>query len=159
MAVRSTPPSQEDTGSHRIGTPISRQHIDTARTPARVLAGLAFVAYSSVGTIVGMHSDLMPALARRPDGDILGYGIGAAVAALIFLAELFLAEVSTFWYIVVLIPDTWYTYRFSGWIEALVRSRVTDPIWAMAVTVLATGLFSLATAYFGERLLFGRRRR
>ena len=160
MTVRSTPPTQDEGRSHvSLGTPIPRQHLDTTRKPARVLFGAIFVAYSSIGTILGVHADLKPALARRSDGDILGYGIGALAAFIIFAAELYLAEVSTFWYIVVLIPDTWYTYRLSGWIEPIVTSYVADPVWAMAVTVLATGLFSLAVAYMGERLLFGRRRR
>lgn len=157
MAVRSQQTSTEEPTA-RGGTPIARRHLDSFRTPARIILGALFVAYSSIGTIVGVSGDLAPALAHREDGAILGYGIGIAVAALIFVAELLLAEVSLFWYIVVLVPDTWYTYRFSGWIGAIARAHITDPLTAMLATVVLTGLFALAVAYFGERLLFGKRR-
>ena len=141
-----------------VAAPLPRHYLDTSRRPARVIAGAVFVAYSSIGTVLGIQSDLSPALASRQDGDILGYGIGLAVAIAIFIAELLLAEVSLWWYIVVLVPDTWYTYRFSGWIGAIVRARVADTFTASLTTIVITGLFSLAVAYFGERLLFGRRR-
>jgi hypothetical protein len=138
--------------------PLSREYLDTSRRPMRVLAGAAFVAYSSIGTILGVQGDLAPALASRDDSAILGYGIGVVVAVIIFVAELLLAEVSLWWYLVVLVPDVYYTYRFSGWIGAIVHARVADAFAAQVATVIITGLFSLAVAYFGERLLFGRRR-
>lgn len=141
-----------------IAPPLSRQYLDASRRPARVLAGAAFVAYSSLGTILGVQNDLAPALASRTDSDILGYGIGLAVAIGIFVAELLLAEVSLWWYLVVLVPDAWYTYRFSGWIGAIIRAQVSDAFTAQVATVILTGIFALAVAYFGERLLFGRRR-
>jgi len=157
MSIRSEP--IRDREEHRsAASPLPRRYLDTARRPARVLAGIAFVAYSSIGTIVGVQDDLAPALAKRADGDILGYTIGVVVAALIFVAELLLAEVSIFWYLVVLIPDVWYTYRFSGWIGAIVTSRIAEPFTAQLITIAVTGLFAVAVAYFGERLLFGRRR-
>lgn len=138
--------------------PLPRRYLDTSRRPMRVLAGAAFVAYSSIGTIIGVRSDLTPALASRADSAILGYGVGLAVAAIIFVAELLLAEVSLWWYLVVLVPDTWYTYRFSSWIGAIIQARLSDPFVASVATVAVTGMFALAVAYFGERLLFGRRR-
>ena len=142
-----------------IAAPLSRNYLDSARTPARVLAGVLFVAYSSIGTVIGVQGDLAPALAHRTDGLIVGYALGFALALLIFLAELLLAEVSPFWYSVVLIPDVWYTYRFSGWIGAIIRANVeADSLIVGAVVVITTTLFSLAVAYFGERLLFGKRR-
>lgn len=153
--------------SHRIederearGTaaPLPRRYLDTSRRPARILAGVAFVAYSSIGTILGVQEDLAPSLANRADGAILGYGIGVAAAIVIFVAELLLAEAAFFWYVLFLIPDAWYTYRFSGWIAPLIETRIADPTLAQIVTVALTGLFAVAVAYFGERLLFGKRR-
>ena len=141
-----------------VAPPLSRQYLDTSRRPARVMAGAAFVAYSALGTILGVQSDLAPALASHEDGAILGYAIGVAVAVIIFVAELLLAEVSLWWYLVVLVPDAWYTYRFSGWIGAIIYARVSEPFAAQVASVVLTGLFALAVAYFGERLLFGRRR-
>lgn len=160
MTVKTVETRNGDPVAQRGGVapPLSRQYLDTSRRPARVLAGAAFVAYSSLGTILGVQSDLAPALASRTDSDILGYGIGLAVAVGIFVAELLLAEVSLWWYLVVLVPDTWYTYRFSGWIGAIIRAQVSDAFTAQVATVVLTGIFALAVAYFGERLLFGRRR-
>lgn len=140
--------------------PIPRKFLDMFRTPARILFGVVFVAYSSIGTVVGVQSDLAPALIERADGLMIGYGAGFALALIIFLAELLLAEVSPFWYSVFLLPDVWYTYRLSGWIGAIIRAKVqADPLFETTATVIATIIFSLAVAYFGERLLFGRRRR
>ena len=158
MTVRSENLRDAHAETQGHAAPLPRRYLDISRRPARVLAGAAFVAYSSIGTILGVQSDLAPALANHPDGAILGYSIGVALAAIIFVAELLLAEASVFWYIVVLIPDTWYTYRFSGWIGAIIQAKVADPFAVQAATIIITGIFSLAVAYFGERLLFGRRR-
>lgn len=142
----------------RVGTPIPRHYLDNFRQPARVLAGAAFVAYSSLGTIIGVQDDLAPALASRPDGAILGYGTGLAAAIIIFVAEMLLAEVSTGWYLVFLAPDAWYTYQFSGWIGAIVEARMGETLVAQVLTIVLTSIFAVLVAYFGERLLFGRRR-
>ena len=159
MTVKSTYTSDDaHTETRGYAAPLPRRYLDTSRRPARVLFGAAFVAYSSIGTILGVQSDLAPALANHVDGAILGYSIGVAVAIVIFVAELLLAESAFFWYLIFLAPDAWYTYRFSGWIGAVVQSRIADPWSAQVVTVAVTGLFAIAVAYFGERLLFGKRR-
>lgn len=159
VKTRSTTAYEEDEPRRGgIAPPLSRHYLDTSRRPARVLAGAAFVAYSSIGTILGVHEDLAPALANRTDGAILGYGIGIGVAIIIFVAELLLAESAFFWYLIFLAPDVWYTYRFSDWIAPLVETRIADPTLAQIVSVVITGLFAVAVAYFGERLLFGKRR-
>lgn len=157
MTVKSEYTSERARGYPDPAAPISRNYLDTFRRPARIFAGVIFVAYSSIGTVVGVQSDLAPALAGRIE---LGYIIGFALALLIFFAELLLAEVSSFWYSVVLLPDAWYTYRLSGWIGAIIRAHVqSDPLIVTGIIVIITALFSLMVAYFGERLLFGRRRR
>jgi hypothetical protein len=140
------------------GTPIDRRHLDTARRPLRILCGILFVGYSSVGTIVGVRDDLAPALAGNPDAAIIGAGVGMVLALAIFLAEILLAESTLGWYLLVLAPDVWYTYWFSSWIGAIVGASMAPGIVADAVSIVITALFSLAVAYLGERLLFGKRR-
>lgn len=140
------------------GAPIDRKHLDVARTPFRVLLGILFVGYSSISTIDGVRSDLAPALLGNPDGATIGLVVGVLVALGIFVAEILLAEASIFWYLVVLAPDAWYTYRFSDWIDTILRPHLPAEINAAFVTIPITILFSLAVAYFGERLLFGKRR-
>jgi hypothetical protein len=127
------------THSRPIGAPIDRRHLDTARRPLRILCGILFVGYSSIGTIIGVRDDLAPALG-------------------IFLAEILLAEAAIGWYLVVLAPDVWYTYHFSDWIGAIVKASMAPGFAADAVSIIITALFSLAVAYFGERLIFGKRR-
>ncbi len=146
--VRSTP----------LGAPISRKHLDTARTPFRVLLGAAFVAYSSLGTVVGVRSLLSPALAQAHDGPMVGLLVGILVALVIFGAEVLLSDVSLVWYLVPLAPDVYFTYTFSGWIGAIMRAQIEDEPVATVLVVLITTAFSLGVAYFGERLLFGQRR-
>lgn len=144
--------------SRPLAAPIDRRHLDTARTPFRVLLGVLFVGYSSIGTIIGVRDDLAPALAGRPDGPMIGLAVGIGLALAIFLAEIFLAEAALGWYLLVLIPDAWYTFRFSDWIDAVLRPQLPTGVVAGVVIVTITALFSLAVAYFGERLLFGKRR-
>jgi hypothetical protein len=79
------------------------------RRPFRVLLGAAFVGYSSIGTIVGVQSDLAPVLAGNPDGAMIGLALGFVLALGIFIAEILLAEAALFWYLLVLAPDAWYT--------------------------------------------------
>ena len=57
-----------------------------------------------------------------------------------------------------LIPDVWYTYRFSAWIDAVLRPRLPSGLVGSAIVVVVTAVFSLLVAYFGERLLLGKRR-
>jgi hypothetical protein len=144
--------------SSPMGPPISRHHLDTARRPFRVLLGILFVGYSSIGTIVGVQSDLAPALAQRPDGAMLGLAVGIGLALAIFVAEVLLAEAALGWYIMVLIPDSWYTIRFSDWIGLIMYAHMPDGVITRMSVVLVTAVFSIAVAYFGERLLFGKRR-
>lgn len=138
--------------------PIDRRHLDAARRPFRVLLGAAFVGYSSIGTVVGVQGDLAPALASTPDGVIIGLIVGCVAALGIFIAEILLAEAAFFWYVLVLAPDAFYTYRFSGWIGAIIRAHMQPGLTAEAVVVLITAVFALLVAWLGERLLFGKRR-
>lgn len=150
MKTRSTPLAN--------GTPIDRRHLDNARRPLRILCGILFVGYSSVGTIVGIRDDLAPALAGNPQGALIGAGIGMVLALAIFLAEIVLAEAAIGWYLLVLIPDVWYTYWFSDWIGAIIKASMAPGLAADALTIVITAGFSIAVAYLGERLLFGKRR-
>jgi hypothetical protein len=146
--------------SRQLGSapPIDRRHLDRARRPFRVLLGATFVGYSSIGTIVGVQGDLAPALASTPDGATIGLIIGFGLALAIFLGEILLAEAALFWYLLVLAPDAWYTYRFSSWIGLVLRPHLPAGLVGEIVIVVITAVFSLLVAYFGERLLFGKRR-
>jgi hypothetical protein len=144
--------------SRPLAAPIDRRHLDTARRPLRILCGILFVGYSSIGTIVGVRGDLGSALANNPDAAMIGAGVGMALALGIFLAEILLAEAAIGWYLLVLAPDAWYTYRFSDWIGAIVHGSMAPGIAADVLSIIITAVFALAVAYFGERLLFGKRR-
>jgi hypothetical protein len=138
--------------------PLDRRHLDTARTPFRLLLGILFVGYSSIGTILGVNGDLTPALAAREDGAVIGLAAGVIIAAGIFIAEILLAEAAIGWYLIVLAPDAWYTYRLSGWIGTIARAHLSHGLLTTVIIIAVTAVFSLAVAYFGERLLFGKRR-
>jgi len=138
--------------------PIDRRHLDAARRPFRVLLGALFVGYSAIGTVVGVRDDLAPALTSSPDAAMIGLIVGCGVALGIFIAEILLAEAALGWYLLVLAPDVWYTYHFSDWIGAIIRAHMPAGLVTTVVVVIVTAVFSLAVAYLGERLLFGRRR-
>jgi hypothetical protein len=145
------------------GAPISRTHLDAARTPLRVFFGVVFVSYSAISTVVGFRDDLAPlAWSATPIAGALtlGLALGLALAAAIFVGEVLLAEAAFLWYLPLLALDTWYTARWSAWIGTLIRAHLdADPLTEDVIAFVAIWGASLAVAYFGERLIFGKRRR
>jgi hypothetical protein len=94
------------------GAPISRTHLDAARTPLRVFFGVVFVSYCAISTVVGVRDDLAPlAWSATPIVGALtiGLALGLALAAGIFVGEVLLAESALVWYVPLLLLDAWYT--------------------------------------------------
>jgi hypothetical protein len=150
-------------GKPLTGAPLSRSYIDLARRPARLLLAFVLVAYSSVATVVvvqGAFPDVAWWNAHLAGPFTIGAAIGVGIAALITLAELFLAEITMFGYLIVVACDAFLTYRFSTWAQDLLHSLVRvegtiEDTIVLLLLIVASG----AVAYFGERLLFGKRRR
>lgn len=153
----------QSTPTVRVGTPIDRKHLDRSRTPARVIAGVVFVGYSVISTVIGVQGDLAP-LAWTNEIALwtltYGFVLGLLAAVVIFAAEVLLAEVSLFWFVLFLLPDAWYTRRFSGWLGELIHAHLqSSPMVETIAAEAVMWLAAVACAYFGERLLFGKRRR
>ena len=142
--------------------PIDRKYLDTARAPIRVLFGLVFVSYCAISTIIGVQGDLSPLpWSVQPIASILtpGFLLGACVAAAIFIGEALLAEASLVWYAPLLAVDAWYTARWSDWIGILIHAHLQiDPLVEDILTFVVTWAAAILIAYFGERLIFGKRR-
>lgn len=148
------------------GSTVDRAWLDMAYRPLRIMLGVLFVAFCAVSTIYGVHDDALGTLTKHQvaiqantglDAHGAGYAIGVAVAAIIFIGEVVTGERHPLVYMIFLGPDVYYSQNFTTVIadffvpgEGLV---VTSIIFVIALA-LAAGL-----AYWGEQLIFGRRRR
>jgi hypothetical protein len=147
----------------RTDAPIARTHLDAARRPVRMLFGAVFVAYCAISTIVGLRGDLAP-LAWSQQAIVgpltVGLALGLALAFAIFIGEVLLAEGALIWYLPLLALDAWYTVRWSDWIGVLIHAHVqSEPLIEDGIAFVVTWAAAIAVAYFGERLIFGKRRR
>jgi hypothetical protein len=145
------------------GAPISRTYLDAARTPLRVFFGVVFVSYCAISTVVGFRDDLAPlawSVVPIVGSLTVGLALGLALAAGIFVGEVLLAESALLWYVPLLAVDAWYTARWSEWIGTLIRAHMQASAGVEdVIAFLAIWGASLAVSYFGERLIFGKRRR
>jgi hypothetical protein len=155
--VTSRPLPESRPSSHG---PISRSYLRAAKSPARVIAGLAFIAYSSAATIQYVNSDLSSVLQGRLwIGMQAGYVLGLLLAIAITGWEWLAADEPFVWYALPLALDSWYTYRMTvPWVALIVQAQIDTPATATATAIIISAVSSVAVALFGERLLFGRRR-
>jgi mannose/fructose/N-acetylgalactosamine-specific phosphotransferase system component IIC len=147
-------------GPMHAGAPFNRTYLDSARTPLRVLIGIAFLAYSSIATIRWFAEFTRPLL----DGVVwlgapAGILIGVLATAVIVGGEWALSEAG-WWYAVPFIPDVALTYTFTyPWVSTLIIVNSGSAAWAVPVSVAGSLVISVAVAYGGELLLLGKRRR
>lgn len=145
------------------GAPIARTHLDAVRRPIRIFFGAVFVSYCAISTIVGLRADLAPLAwsGQAVAGPLtVGLVLGVALAFAIFIGEVLLAEGALIWYIPILLLDAWYTARWSDWIGILIHAHIqADPLIKTIASFVVTWAAAIAVAYFGERLIFGKRRR
>lgn len=147
--------------------PISRVHLDRSAPFLRVIVGIAFVAYCSISTITGINGDFARALAALFEryGWPLLFGLtpgllaGILAATIIFIGEIYTAERAKPFYGLFLGPDAWYTYwSLDLWLGFIVRFFLPGIIGIVAAAVIQIPT-AISLAYFGERLLFGKRRK
>ncbi|SRR6266487_4847057 len=162
MSVQSSPRTDEKP-ARTSGAPISRTYLDAARSPMRIFFGVIFIAYSAISTVVGVRSDLSPlawSTAALMGPLTIGAAIGIGLAVAIFIGEVLLAESSLVWFLPILAVDAWYTARWSAWIGDLIHAHMSaSPLTKDALAILVTWGAAIAVAYFGEHLIFGKRRR
>lgn len=127
--------------------PLDRKYLWAATKPARVLLALFFLGFSWYSTEVEGSTFLL----AHMEMPIRTAQIVAGVAALLFTAAQWLTN-GTWWYIIPFAPDVYFTYRFTfpfvyDFFDGNVR-----------FVYLGTLLWAMSVAYFGEVLLWGRRK-
>ena len=142
------------------GPPINRERLDRTRKPFRLAAAILMIGYSLVATVREVSEDVLPALAvTLPES----YAIGIAVALVIFIGQIITAERSQITYFVLTGIDAYYTERASDWVDRIVQSMLkvegqySQQIEGV-ISFIVSWAFAIAVAYYGERLLFGKRR-
>lgn len=136
-----------------IGAPLERRILDRFARPLRIVTGAAIVGFTGASTIDGIAAMVVAA-----HGPAIAWLCGALAALAIFLVELLTAEDSglLFFYLLAFLPDSYFTYLWVDWlIGGVMRANHAKPASIYAVCFV----LSIAGAYVGERLLFGKRRR
>jgi hypothetical protein len=143
-----------------LRAPLDRRDLDRVAPWLRAGLGLTLLAWSSYATIIGFNNDLSPVL----DGKMLfsipaGVLAGILLAVLLSLGEWLTSERARIVYSALLLVDAWYTQRQVGpAAEKLARAHLADAGIAPIVALVLSWLAALASARYGEILLFGRRR-
>ena len=140
--------------ARKTGAPISRAWIDASLPLWRILVSLLLIGYSSVSTTLGVRDDLTPieqllSVTTLPiNGQHVALTLlgGILAAALLQVAQFWLAERHKPSYVLALIADAYYTRRQTlPWAAAILTTAfVSDPattesiLWAF---VIAFGLW------------------
>lgn len=148
-----------------VAPPLSRDLIDDLLPWLRILFGASFVAYCALSTLFGVHTDAVEILAAYATTiqhwvglslDPVGYILGVVVALVVFVGEVSTAERYPKLYLAFLAIDVYYSF---SWSHVITRFVISDRIWAASVVEwLAAFVMATLVAYYGEVILFGRRR-
>ena len=147
----------------RLKMTVAGQQVQDSNTNQAWHSMYEYAAYLSnmltvpVGTVIGLGSSL----ASVPkEGQVSMYEIAHSLAVGFDCTMVALAESAIVWYVPLLAVDAWYTARWSEWIGTLIRAHMQASAGVEDVIAFLTiwGA-SLAVSYFGERLIFGKRRR
>ncbi len=139
--------------------PLSRHDLDRALPWLRLLVGAAFIGFSTVTTVAGVRADFAPLLV----GDLYGVPVwvvaGLALSLLVTLGQWGTSDRWPLVYSALLLIDARYTQRAIGpAIETLAEYHSNGSALAWVVALVLSWLIALATARYGEVLLFGRRK-
>lgn len=135
--------------ARKTGAPISRAWIDASLPLWRILVSLLLIGYSSVSTTLGVRDDLTPieqllsATTLPINGQHVALTLlgGILAAALLQVAQFWLAERHKPSYVLALIADAYYTRRQTlPWAAAILTTAfVSDPtttesvLWAFVI--------------------------
>lgn len=144
---------------HPARAPLSRRELDRALPWLRLLLGASFIGFSTATTVAGVRADFAPLLV----GDLYGVPAwvvaGLALALLVTLGQWGTSDRWPLVYSGLLLIDARYTQRAIGpAIETLATYHSNGSGLAWVVALVVSWLIALATARYGEVLLFGRRK-
>lgn len=139
--------------------PLSRQDIDRSLPWLRLGLGALLIGFSAVTTVAGVQRDCGPLCDGSAEGVPIWALAGLLVAGLISLGQWLTSERWPLIYAGLLLVDARYTQHIIGPpISALAAYHLDNAGLAWIVALVLSWVLALATARFGEVLLFGRRK-
>jgi hypothetical protein len=149
---------------YRPGTaaPLPREWLDTVAPAIRVLAGLVFLAWSWVSTILILGKVLRPVLTSAliegvPDRFLVALGFAFLISLVEFVAS---DRWKGAYWLVLLLGDASFTaWQTRAWLVLIVEANTPiEPAGHVAIWI-ASILGGIIAAKFGETLLFGTSRK
>lgn len=146
---------------YRPGTaaPLPREWLDTVAPAIRVLAGLVFIGWSWVSTLLIVGRLLAPVL---PGATVVGIPDRALVAIgfafLISLIEFVASDrwKGAYWIVLLLGDASFTTWQTRAWLMLIVEANTPIETGGHVAIWIASILGGIIAAKFGEVLLFGR---
>lgn len=146
----------------RTSPPLNRDMLDSAASPTRVLAGLFFLAWSWVSTVLIVGRFLGPALPGAAIGVPDSYLVALLIALVVTGAEFVSGGrwPAVYWFFVLLLDMPFTAIQTHAWAAALAKPYLEGPLSTGADLGLwfFNVVCGIIAAIFGELLLFGRRR-
>jgi hypothetical protein len=149
---------------YRPGTaaPLPREWLDTVAPAIRVLAGLVFLAWSWVSTVLILGKVLRPVLTSAliegvPDRYLVALGFAALISLIEFAASD--RWPAPYWLVLLLGDASFTAWQTRSWLVLIVEANTPISllghigIWIVAI------LGGIIAAKFGETLLFGTSRK
>lgn len=136
--------------------PVDRTVLDKTRKPVMLITGLLLLGYTSSSTVIGVHEDL-----SKIHGDPLAWLAGFLLALAVFIIQIYTGEDRSLWglYAVAFVPDLHYSNRYLyRFIYPLLEGMQPHQL-AVGITLAITLPLGTLAAIYGERLIFGPRRK
>lgn len=139
--------------------PLSRADLDKSLPWLRLLIGALLIGFSTITTVAGVQADCGPLCGGLWYGAPVWAVAGLLTALCISVGQWFTSERWPFIYAALLLVDARYTQRIIGPpIDMLAAYHMDGAPVAWIVALVVSWGLALATARFGEVLLFGRRK-
>lgn len=136
--------------------PVDRTILDKTRVPVMFITGLLLLGYTSSSTVIGVHEDL-----ASIHGSALAWLAGFLLALAVFVIQIYTGEDRSLWglYAVAFVPDLHYSNRYLYRFLYPLMDTLEPHIVAVGITLLITLPLGTLAAIYGERLIFGPRRK
>lgn len=141
-----------------VAAPLPRDWLDTIAPAIRVLAGLVFIAWSWVSTIIILGAILKPVIASAAIAGVPDrFLVAIAVAFLISLIEFVASDrwIGAYWLVLLLGDASFTTWQTRAWLVAIVKAHTNISLAGHVGIWIAAGICGIIAAKFGEVLLFG----
>lgn len=145
-----------------VAAPLPREWLDTVAPAIRVLAGLVFIAWSWVSTIIILGKVLKPVITSAlvegvPDRFLVAIGFAFLISLIEFVASNRWA--GAYWLVLLLGDASFTAWQTRAWIVLIVEANTPIALPGHILIWIVSGVCGIIAAKFGEVLLFGTSRK